>query len=49
MWVFTLSQITIHRGVQLVVRGGDQAGVIGFRHAAALALVAPVDPDWYNR
>jgi hypothetical protein len=31
------------RGMQLLVRGGDQAGVIGFGHAAALALASPVD------
>jgi len=29
--------------VQLVVRGGDQAGVIGFGHAAALARAPAVD------
>jgi len=29
--------------MQLLVRGGDQAGVIGFGHAAALALASPVD------
>ena len=29
--------------MELVVRGGDQAGVVGFGHAAALALAAGVD------
>ena len=28
--------------MQLLVRGGDQAGVIGFGHGPALALAAPV-------
>ena len=32
------------RGRQLLVRGGDQAGVIGFGHAAALALAPAVHP-----
>jgi hypothetical protein len=27
-----------HRGVERVVRGGDQVRVVGFGHAAALAL-----------
>ncbi len=31
------------RGMQLVVRGGDQAGVVGFGHRAALALAPAVD------
>jgi hypothetical protein len=30
--------------MQLLVRGGDQPGVIGFGHAAALALAPPVHP-----
>jgi len=29
----------------LVVRGGDQAGVVGFGHRAALALAAAVSAD----
>ena len=33
------------RGMQFLVRGGDQAGVIGFGHRAALALAAAVDAD----
>src|SRR5271157_2958325 len=33
------------RGVQLVVRGGDQAGVVGFGHRAALAFAPAVDAD----
>jgi hypothetical protein len=28
--------------MQLLVRGGDQAGVAGFGHAAALAFTSPV-------
>ena len=32
-----------HGGMQLVVRGGDQAGVVGFGHRAALTLAAAVD------
>ena len=32
------------RGMQLLVRGGDQAGLIGFGHTAALALASPVHP-----
>jgi hypothetical protein len=31
------------QGGHLLVRGGDQAGVIGFEHAAALAFASPVD------
>ena len=31
--------------MQLVVRGGDQAGVVGFGHRAALALAPAVDAD----
>ena len=31
--------------MQLVVRGGDQAGVVGFGHGAALAFAAAVDAD----
>ena len=31
--------------MQLAVRGGDQAGVIGFGHRAALALAPAVDAD----
>ena len=31
--------------MQFLVRGGDQAGVIGFGHRAALALAAAVDAD----
>ena len=42
-WVFRLSQMTISGVMQLMVRGGDQAGVIGFGHAPALALAAAVD------
>jgi DDE superfamily endonuclease len=34
-----------HRGMQLVVRGGDQCGVVGFGHRAALALAPAVDAD----
>src|ERR1035438_1001581 len=41
-WVFRLSQITM-TGAARVVRGGDQARVIGFGHAPALALAPPVD------
>ena len=33
------------RGMQLLVRGGDQAGVVGFGHRAALALAPAVDAD----
>ena len=33
------------RGMQFLVRGGDQAGVIGFGHRAALAFAAAVDAD----
>ena len=33
------------RGMELVVRGGDQACVVGFGHAAALALAAAVHAD----
>ena len=33
------------RGMQLVVRGGDQASVVGFGHRAALALAPAVDAD----
>ncbi len=33
------------RGMQLVVRGGDQAGVVGFGHGPALALAPAVDAD----
>jgi hypothetical protein len=35
-----LSQIKMTGAVQLMVRSGDQASVIGFGHAAALALAA---------
>ena len=31
--------------MQLVVRGGDQASVVGFGHRAALALAPAVDAD----
>ena len=31
--------------MQLVVRGGDKASVIGFGHRAALALAPAVDAD----
>ena len=31
--------------MELVVRGGDQAGVIGFGHGPALAFAAAVDAD----
>jgi len=31
--------------MQLVMRGGDQAGVVGFGHRAALALAPAVDAD----
>ena len=33
------------RGMQFLVRGGDQASVIGFGHRAALALAPAVDAD----
>jgi hypothetical protein len=33
------------RGVQLLVRGGDQVRVVGFGHRAALALAPAVDAD----
>ena len=33
------------RGLQLVMRGGDQASVVGFGHRAALALAPAVDAD----
>ena len=33
------------RGLQLLVRGGDQPGVVCFGHRAALALAAAVDAD----
>jgi hypothetical protein len=33
------------RGKELVVRGGDQAGVIGFGHGPALAFPAGVHAD----
>jgi hypothetical protein len=32
------------RGMQLLVRGGDQAGVIGFGHAAVLGRPASSEP-----
>ena len=43
MWVFKLSQTKNDGGLQLVMRGGDQAGVVSFGHRAALALAAAVD------
>ncbi len=33
------------RGLQFLVRGGDQPGVVCFGHRAALALAAAVDAD----
>jgi len=33
-------------GVQLVVCGGDQAGVVSFGHGPAPALASAVDADW---
>ena len=33
------------RGFELIVRGGDQAGVVRFGHAAPLAFAAAVDAD----
>ena len=35
--------------MQLVVRGGDQASVVGFGHRAALALAPAVDADPVDR
>lgn len=39
--VFRLSQDQDHRRVQLMVRGGDQADVIGLENTAALARSQP--------
>ncbi len=43
VWGGSGSRVSPDRGIQLVTRGGDQAGVIGFEHAAALALASAVD------
>jgi len=40
-WVFKLSHIN-HGSMQLVVRGGDQAGVVRLGHRAALTFAATV-------
>jgi hypothetical protein len=43
MWVFKIVPAQDDWGLQLVVRGGDQFGVIGLGHRAALAFAAAVD------